>query len=473
MKTVGTPAARLAVVASLASWIALSFIPLPRPIPAPATAPAPDFSAARALEQVRAIAQKPHPVGSAEHDRVRDYIQSALAKQGLTPELEEGFSEFNRGRYHASANVQNIFARLPGTANTRPVMLVAHYDSATRGPGASDDGHGVAVLLETLRALRAGPPLRNDVIFLITDGEERGLLGAMLFMREHPWRNQPGVTFNFEARGTSGNATMFETSTDNEWLVRGLQAAVPQADATSVGYEIYRHMPNNTDLSVFKAGGLSGMNFAFIEHPEYYHTAQDTVEHLDPVSLQEQGRYALSLTRWFGDRDLSTHSSGDAVYFATAFTALIVYPVSWASTLAAIAAIGGIAGVWAGRRRRARGLWISVPLLLLGGLEFWVIGLAPGVTYLLAWPLLGSVAAFGLLMTAPPALGVGWRVGAMAVFAAPAILLVIPLLSSLIVALTLRGAAPVLAAAAVLVLICLLPQIVFVLRRPANAEPTQ
>src|ERR1035441_7666710 len=170
MKTVGTPPARLAMVAALALWIVLSLIPRSRPVPAAATAPAPDFSAARALEHVRAVARKPHPVGTAEHGRVRDYIQSELAKQGLAPQLEAGFAEASRGRFHASGNIENIVARLPGTANTRPVMLAAHYDSATRGPGASDDGHGVAVLLETLRALRARGPLRNDVIFLIKIG---------------------------------------------------------------------------------------------------------------------------------------------------------------------------------------------------------------------------------------------------------------------------------------------------------------
>ncbi len=267
MKTTGTPAARLTVAFALALWIALSQIPHPRPAPLPASAPATEFSAARAIEHVRAIAQKPHPLESAEHDRVRDYIVSELAKQGLAPEIESGFSELNWGKYHASGNVQNIVARLPGSANTRPVMLAAHYDSVPRGPGAADDGHAVGVLLETLRALRAGLPLRNDVIFLITDGEERGLLGALLFVREHPWRSEPGVTLNYEARGTSGAAVMFETSTGNQWLIRGLQSAVPDAVATSVAYEIYRRMPNNTDLTVFKQGGLAGMNFAFIERP--------------------------------------------------------------------------------------------------------------------------------------------------------------------------------------------------------------
>jgi len=458
MKTVGTPAARLAMAAALALWIAVSPIPHSRPVPAPVDAPATGFSAARALEHVRAIAQKPHPIGTADHDRVRDYIESHLAAQGLAPQVEAGFAEITRGRFHGSGNVQNIVARLAGTANTRPVMLAAHYDSVTRGPGAADDGHGVAVLLETLRALRAGPPLRNDVIFLITDGEERGLLGAQVFMREHPWRSEPGVALNFEARGTSGSAVMFETSAGNEWLIRGLQTAVPQADATSVAYEIYRRMPNNTDLTVFKAGGLAGMNFAFIEHPEYYHTAQDTVEHLDPVSLQEQGRYALSLARWFGNRDLTLHPSGDAVYFATAFTPLIVYPAGFAKILAFASLFAAMAAAWAGR-------WIGYPLLLLAVLDAWIVTAAPGASYLIAWPLLGAILAVLLLAGAPPRLGAGWRVFAMALCAAPGFLLTVPLASSLIVALTLRGAAPVLAAAAVLLAICLLPQLVFVLRR--------
>jgi hypothetical protein len=391
---------------------------------------------------------------SAEHDQVRDYIASQFTKQGLAPQIESGFSQLNWGKYHASGIVQNLIARLPGSANSRPVMLTAHYDSVPRGPGAADDGHAVGVLLESLRALRAGPPLRNDVIFLITDGEERGLLGALLFVHEHPWRSEPGVTLNFEARGTSGAAVMFETSIGNQWLILGLQSAVPDAIATSVAYEIYRRMPNNTDLTVFKMGGLAGMNFAFIEHPEYYHSAQDTVEHLDPVSVQEQGRYALSLARWFGNQDLTVHPAGDAVYFTTAFTSLIVYRTKFALVLAVVILLGAGVAAW-------RGGWIGVLLLLLAALDLWLSVAAPGVSYLIAWPLFGAVIAVLLLATAPPVLAPGWRVAAIALCAAPGFLLVIPLVSSLIVALSFRGAAPVLAAAAILMLICLLPQLSF------------
>jgi hypothetical protein len=207
-------------------------------------------------------------------------------------------------------------------------------------------------------------------------------------------------------------------------------------------------MPNNTDLTVFKMGGIAGMNFAFIEHPEYYHTTQDTVEHLDPVSVQEQGRYALSLTRWFGSRDLREHAAGNAVYFSTAFTPLIVYPVGFAKILSYLILIAALT-VWTKP-------WIGVPLLLLAILHFWIVTVAPGVSYLIAWPLAGAIVA---------TFASRWRVVMLSVCAAPVFLLIVPLLPSLIVALTLRGAVPILAIAAVFMLICLFPQFTFLTRK--------
>jgi hypothetical protein len=466
MKTVATPAARLALLAGLVVWIAVSLIPLPRPEPLPVTAPPQDFSAARALDQIRIIAQRPHPPGSADHRRVRDYVLAQLTKLGTSPEIETGFASITFGKFHGEGNVENIVARLPGSGNTRPVMLAAHYDSVTRGPGASDDGSGVAVLLETLRALRAAPSLRNDVILLITDGEEKGLLGAQVFMRDHPWRQQPAATLNFEARGTAGNAFMFETSAGNLWLIRDLQSAVPQADAMSVAYEIYRRMPNNTDLTIFKRGGLAGMNFAFIGRPEFYHTAQDDVAHLDMHSLQEQGRYALSLVRRFGDEDLRGKHSGDAVYFPTPFTSLIVYPANWAKPIAWLTLAGLIAALIVGWKRGARGRWIAAPLAIVAVLHLLLAAMAPGATYLLAWPLAAGVAAFALLMTAPPRIGVGWRLAALCICPAPIFILLVPLLSLLLVALGKVGLIP-LALAVLLSLLCVSPQLVLAMR----AEP--
>jgi hypothetical protein len=449
-----TPAARWALAGGLALWIAIGFTPFARPDPLPAGAPGGEFSAERAMVTVRAIAQRPHPVGSADHDRVRDYVLGEFTRLGLTPATQAGTGSFSRYQ----GKVENIVARLSGTANTRPVLLAAHYDSTKRGPGAGDDAHAVAVLLETLRALRQSAPLRNDVIFLVTDAEENGMLGAALFMREHPWHGEPGVVLNFEARGTGGATTMFETSTPNEWLVRALRTAVPAANATSFAFEVYRRMPNNTDLSVFKRS-LAGMNFAFIEHPEWYHRPQDDPAHLDRRSVQEQGTYALALARQFGAQDLNQSHSGDAVYFPTRLTPLVVYSTAWVQPLAWLTAAALVVAALAGWRRRVRGFWIAFVLAIPAILQLLVVKAAPGVTYLLEWPLAGAVIAYAVWMTAPPVIGRGWRLLVLLLTPAASLLLIAPMLHTLIVALGPRDGGIIVAVAVLWILIAVSPQL--------------
>lgn len=121
---------------------------------------------------------------------------------------------------------------------------------------------------------------------------------------------------NFEARGSSGPVFMFETSAGNDRLIRGLRSAAPRPLAISLSYEVYRRMPNDTDLSITKAAGLPGLNFAFVDGFTDYHTMGDLPRQLDRRSLQHGGGYALALAEHFGRLDLDDLASGnDAVYF--------------------------------------------------------------------------------------------------------------------------------------------------------------
>jgi hypothetical protein len=308
----------------VSSWVILLFILVVAgvcavrediPAPVPATAPQDVFSADRALVYLNAFAIAPHPIGSAEHDRVRDYLVSELTALGVTPEIQRTTGV--TPRYEVAGTVENIVARLKGTNGaTDAVALVAHYDSVPAGPGAGDDGAGVAALLETLRALRAGPPVSNDILFVITDGEEDGLLGASAFMAENPAAKDVRVAINFEARGNAGESQMFETSAGNGRLVQFFAQAAPHASGSSLTYEIYKHMPNDTDMTVFKKSGVAGLNFAFIGHWEAYHTPLDNPQMLDRGSLQQHGENALSLARRLGNADLSQLQDRDSVYFS-------------------------------------------------------------------------------------------------------------------------------------------------------------
>ncbi|HEX2777131.1 MAG TPA: M20/M25/M40 family metallo-hydrolase, partial [Candidatus Acidoferrales bacterium] len=173
------------------------------PAPLPSSAPTTEFSAGRAREVLRRLVGDgiPHPTGSAANGVVRGRIVDELTKLGYQPEVQSGFSCDDFG---TCATVKNILARLDGVEPGASVLLSAHYDSVPAGPGASDDGAGVAAVIEIARSLKSTPAPRHSIIILIDDGEEAGLLGAHVFVTQSPWAKDVRAAVNLEARGTSG-----------------------------------------------------------------------------------------------------------------------------------------------------------------------------------------------------------------------------------------------------------------------------
>lgn len=286
-----------------------------------------EFSAMRAINHLKYIAAKPHALGTAEHLKVLNYIFSELKRMGTEPELQ--VAEVFYPDLFRAATVKNIIVKLHGTQAGKSVLVVGHYDSVEDSYGASDDGSAVVTMLETIRLLLTKPPFKNDIIFLFTDGEEAGLLGAKAFIDQHPLAKNIGIVLNFEASGTSGQSLMFETSSDNNWIISEFAKAVPYPVANSVSYEIYRNMPNDTDLSPFKKMENKGLNFAFIDNRFDYHTGGDNMKNTSLESIQHHGSYAAALTQHFGNADLDNSEKGNAVYFNTIGTAFVHYSYKW------------------------------------------------------------------------------------------------------------------------------------------------
>jgi Peptidase family M28 len=333
-------------------WISLHTQSAPASVAA--DAPAEIFSSARAIKHIEAISAMPRPMGTSGNVAAREYIVSALRAAGLDPQVQQttALNQSWNGIGRAGT-VHNVLARLKGTDNSKAVLLMSHYDSVPTAFGASDDGAGVAGMLETLRALRAaGSSLRNDVIFLFTDGEENGLLGAHAFVDEHPWSKDVGLVLNFEARGNSGPSIMFETSDENGWLIREFAKAAPYPMANSLAYEIYKRLPNDTDFTVVKQAGLPGFNFAYIEGVSHYHTMLDRFAQLDQRSLQHHGSYALALTRHFAGLNLNDRKETNAVYFDIFGLTLVRYPGAWVMPLSIVVIISFAALVAFGLRKK-------------------------------------------------------------------------------------------------------------------------
>ncbi len=346
------------------AWFGMMGPILPQPLGV--DAPANQFSAGRAFVHIQAIAKEPHPSGSAANAAVREYISARLEQLGLTVSTQT----FTFRWKDRDVPGVNLMTRIPGTQKEAPaVALACHYDSVPTGPGASDDGAGVATLLETARALKSAATLKNDVVFFFTDGEEAGLRGAKAMAESTGWLRNIEVVFNFEARGVSGPVNMFETSAGNQRLVREFAQAVPYPTATSLMYEVYRRMPNDTDLTVFKKAGLAGLNFGFINEPEHYHASTDDPWHLSKATLQQEGANALSLTRHFGNINLPTlRTEHDAVYFDLYGRALVWYPGGVALLLAIIAVIRyAILAAKAGGTNVFFGAWVLPQLVVAVG----------------------------------------------------------------------------------------------------------
>ncbi len=290
------------------------------------------FSTDRALEHVKQISQKPHAVGFQAHQEVRKYIIAELEKMGLQTSLQEGYTAGDWGNLSKAVN---ILARIKGTESSKALLLLSHYDSNPHSSfGASDAGSGVATILEGIRAFLAeNKAPKNDIIILITDAEELGLNGADLFVKKHPWKNDVGLVLNFEARGSGGPSYMLiETNRGNAKLISEFTAANPEFPvANSLAYSIYKMLPNDTDLTVFREDGdIDGFNFAFIDDHFDYHTAQDTYERLDKNTQAHQGSYLMPLLHHFSEVDLSNVKSlNDSIYFNVPFFKMVSYPYDW------------------------------------------------------------------------------------------------------------------------------------------------
>jgi hypothetical protein len=368
------------------------------PEPRPASAPPGEFSGERAREVLRRLVGDghPHPLGSPADDRVRQTIVGILDGLGLAPRVEEGYA---CGPSGSCARVRNVVARLAGREPGAAVGLAAHYDSVPAGPGASDDLAGVAAILEIARALAAGPPPRHPVLLLLDEGEEGGLLGARAFEESSPTASDLKAVVNLEARGTEGPSFMFETSGDNRWLLDAWGPRVPRPVTTSLAAFIYSLLPNDTDLTVFRRHGVPGLNFAFIDGANRYHTADDDFANSSPASLQHQGDNALAAVAGLADSaDLVHPPPGNAAFFDLFSLAVVRWPLGWTAWMAAaglllllLAAAAAVARRTVGGGQLALGLAAAPAMLLATAL----------LAYLLAL-ILGAAGALGAIWLAHP-----------------------------------------------------------------------
>jgi carboxypeptidase Q len=199
----------------------------------------------------------------------------------------------------------NTLGDIPGTDKANEfVMLGGHIDSWQAGTGTSDNGVGVAVMMEAARILKAlNLPLRRTVRVGFWSGEEQGLLGSRAWVRMHP-DLLPRISAYLNVDNGGGRIRGVYDQMNEAVDPIFEQILFPFRD---VGVMTVRHQnTGGTDHLSFDAAGVPG--FQFIQDPlEYgiriHHTDLDVMERTVPDDLHQIAAVVAWLTYELANRD--------------------------------------------------------------------------------------------------------------------------------------------------------------------------
>ena len=404
----------VAVLMLLMLGFAVKGLLIEPPSPPPAAA-AGEFNTQRAIGRLQRILgdQRPHPVDTAADDAVRERLLAELQAIGLQPEVHEAddCSETPARRLVSCSHVRNVVVTIAGREPGQHLLLNAHYDSTPTGPGAADDGVGVATLLEVASLLKDSPP-RRPVTFLFNEGEEFGLNGSAAFMRSDPVAPHVNSLINIDTRGDAGPALMFETNDPNRAALSLYARATRRPYANSLSSDFAKLIPNTTDVVEFKPGGWTILNFAIVGNETRYHSPGDTIAALNRASLYHVGSEVLALTRSMASTaEPAAITPGQTVFTDLAGRAFIHLPLNLAAVLLALLALAAVILAW---RERALGkaLLVAAGATLAGIAVSGILAIAasafrPG-DFWRAHPSFAYLAVYAALLSAMTGLFTRW-----------------------------------------------------------------
>jgi hypothetical protein len=225
-------------------------------------------------------------VGSAGHERAREYLLGRLDDLGLQPYDGEGFSlPYRVGR----VDFANLVAVVPGSDRSLPPLLLgAHYDTAGPLPGADDNAAAVAIALAVAERLRTAPG-RRDVVVALFDAEEppyylTGVMGSNWFY-EHQRHGDfqaalipdlVGHDVPLPALADLLFITGMESGPCLETAILG--TSVP--DGLRIVTALNRYVGDVSDHHAFRMGGTPYLFFS-CGRWEHYHAPTDTPDKLN------------------------------------------------------------------------------------------------------------------------------------------------------------------------------------------------
>lgn len=283
----------------------------------PDAGPPPTFDGDRAMQYVKEIVNfGPRPLGSANHKKVEDYIDSHL--KGDQVEDDTFTADTPVGKFP----VHNIIAKFAG-AKDGIIVVASHYDTNyplrnTSYVGANDGASSSGLLLEMANQLR-GKTRDGYSVWLVWDDAEEAMKpdGSGGLPKEMPFEDDSlyGITHlaeKWQADGTLKNVKAFllaDMIGDADLNVERDANSTPWVEsvvleaATRLGYQSHffgRELEVSDDHLPFLKRGVPSadlIDFNYGYNDVFWHTTQDTLDKLSPKSLQIVGSVMLETIR--------------------------------------------------------------------------------------------------------------------------------------------------------------------------------
>jgi len=234
----------------------------------------------------------PRETGSPACDEAAHYLYHTFQAMGLSVRYDNWTDK--------SLTASNIEATLPGTNDSPFLIVCGHYDCVATGPGADDDGSGVAAVLATANILK-DTPVNHTIRFVAFSGEEQGLIGSHHYAEEMAHANASILAvlnadmISYADTYEDAHKGKIYYDDPSEWICQ-------YTENISVLYEPYigiQVIPSGylwgSDHNSFWDYGYQAILYFENKFNPYYHSANDTIAHMNLSYAARYSRLILAV----------------------------------------------------------------------------------------------------------------------------------------------------------------------------------
>lgn len=271
-------------------------------------------AAAFLASEMQAIGLKPAG-DSGYHQRVPF---AASSVEGKRPDLKllTSFDGFESVASEARRVGYNLIGVMPGSdpvLRDQVVAFAAHYDHLGIGTpvngdsiynGADDDASGVTAVLEIARALAQGPAPKRTIMFLLTTGEEEGILGTRWYVA-HPVFPLSKMVAEMEIE-MAGRPDSLAGGFGKTWMTgydRSTMGSMLKAAGIPIVADPYPQFKffERSDNIVFARMGIPAHTLSTYNLHQDYHSRSDDASRVDFAHLTAVSRAAAAAARLLAD----------------------------------------------------------------------------------------------------------------------------------------------------------------------------